>query len=61
MLISHKLLRWVPYLFVPPALLALAILATDNIAARILLGFVAAGVGFALIGIKRRESTGESR
>ncbi len=58
MLVSHKLLRWVPYLLVPPALLALAILATDNIAARILLGFVAAGVGFALIGIRRRESTG---
>ena len=30
MLVSHKLLRWLPYLLLPPALLAWAVLAADS-------------------------------
>jgi hypothetical protein len=33
MLISHKLMRWLPYLLVPAALVALALLATESNAA----------------------------
>jgi glycosyltransferase involved in cell wall biosynthesis len=43
MLISHKLLRWVPYLLAPVALLALALLATQSSsAALVLMGVLAA-------------------
>jgi hypothetical protein len=41
MLISHKLLRWVPYLLAPAAVLALGLLAArSNIAAMLLAGVV---------------------
>jgi glycosyltransferase involved in cell wall biosynthesis len=44
MLISHKLFRWVPYLILPPAILALGLLATHSSIAAILLAIVAAGL-----------------
>jgi hypothetical protein len=44
MLISHKLFRWVPYLLLPVAILALGALATQSKIAAGLLGIVALGV-----------------
>jgi glycosyltransferase involved in cell wall biosynthesis len=40
MLISHKLLRWLPYLLAPIAYAALCVLAVDNVGARILVGIM---------------------
>jgi cellulose synthase/poly-beta-1,6-N-acetylglucosamine synthase-like glycosyltransferase len=42
MLFSHKLARWLVFLFVPPALAALAVLAPESGAARFVLGTAAA-------------------
>jgi cellulose synthase/poly-beta-1,6-N-acetylglucosamine synthase-like glycosyltransferase len=53
MLISHKLLRWLPYLLAPVALLALALLATQNTVA---LGFFAVttfGLVVGAVAVKR--------
>jgi cellulose synthase/poly-beta-1,6-N-acetylglucosamine synthase-like glycosyltransferase len=44
MLISHKLLRWIPYLLAPLAILALALLATQNRIAALLLAGVLVGL-----------------
>jgi len=44
MLISHKLFRWVPYLLLPAAILALALLATQSSVAGILLAIVVFGL-----------------
>ena len=44
MLISHKLLRWVPYLLLPAAILSLALLATRSSVAAVLLAIVVAGM-----------------
>ncbi|MEA2761107.1 MAG: hypothetical protein QOD47_391 [Gemmatimonadaceae bacterium] len=44
MLVSHKLFRWVPYLLMPVAILALAFLATTDAVATILLAVFAFGV-----------------
>ena len=44
MLISHKLFRWVPYLLLPVAILALGLLATRNGAAAAVLAIVAFGL-----------------
>jgi cellulose synthase/poly-beta-1,6-N-acetylglucosamine synthase-like glycosyltransferase len=44
MLISHKLFRWVPYLLLPVAILALGVLATQSKIAAVLLGIVALGL-----------------
>jgi cellulose synthase/poly-beta-1,6-N-acetylglucosamine synthase-like glycosyltransferase len=44
MLISHKLFRWVPYLLVPAAILALGLLATRSSVATILLTIIAFGL-----------------
>jgi len=44
MLISHKLFRWVPYLLLPAAILALALLATRSSVAAVLLAIVVAGM-----------------
>ena len=51
MFISHKLLRWLPYLLLPFAFSALGLLATDNVAARIVVAVLAAFVivGYAAI------------
>jgi len=47
MLISHKLLRWLPYLLLPFAFAALCLLATENSQARIA---VAAVTTFMIVG-----------
>ena len=44
MLISHKLLRWVPYLLAPLAVLALGLLATRSSIAAVLLAAVVVGL-----------------
>jgi cellulose synthase/poly-beta-1,6-N-acetylglucosamine synthase-like glycosyltransferase len=44
MLISHKLFRWVPYLLMPVAILALALLATRGGVAAIVLAIVVTGL-----------------
>jgi cellulose synthase/poly-beta-1,6-N-acetylglucosamine synthase-like glycosyltransferase len=44
MLVSHKLLRWLPYLLAPLALLALALLATQSIVAATVFGTIAMGI-----------------
>jgi len=44
MLVSHKLLRWVPYLLTPLAVLALALLASQSNIAALLLVAVVMGV-----------------
>lgn len=48
MLISHKLFRWLPYLFLPAAILALGLLAATSGVAATFLAIVACGV---LIGV----------
>jgi len=57
MLISHKLLRWLPYLLAPVALAALCILAVESVSARVLLGIISAGLVAGIIGIRRGDST----
>ena len=57
MLISHKLLRWLPYLLAPVAIAALCILAVDSVTARVLLGILSAGLLAGIIGIRHRDST----
>ena len=44
MLISHKLLRWVPYLVLPAAIAALGVLATRSTTAAVLLAVIASGL-----------------
>jgi hypothetical protein len=56
MLISHKLLRWLPYLLAPIAYVALAVLAVDIVSARILLGIVSAGLLAGAFAIQRRNT-----
>ena len=57
MLISHKLLRWLPYLLTPTAYAALCILAVESVTARALLGILSAGLLSGIVGIQRRNST----
>jgi hypothetical protein len=57
MLISHKLLRWLPYLFAPLAYIALCVLAIDSVGARVLLAVLSAGLLAGVVGIRRRNST----
>jgi cellulose synthase/poly-beta-1,6-N-acetylglucosamine synthase-like glycosyltransferase len=57
MLISHKLLRWLPYLLAPIAYIALCILAIDNVAARIVVGIMTAGLVAGTAAIRHRRST----
>lgn len=56
MLISHKLLRWLPYLLVPVAYVALCCLAVESFAARVILGIASAGLAAGLVGIRRGDS-----
>lgn len=53
MLISHKLLRWLPYLLAPVALAALGLLARESAVARVSLAVVLAGLIVGAIGIRR--------
>ena len=57
MLISHKLLRWLPYLLAPIAYAALVLLAIDSVSARVLLGLVSAALLAGFVGIHHRNST----
>ena len=57
MLVSHKLLRWLPYLLAPLALLALGVLALDSDLARALFGMVLIGLAIGCVGILRPGST----
>jgi hypothetical protein len=56
MLISHKLLRWLPYLFAPIAYAALCLLAIENVSARVVLGILSAGLLAGVVGIRQRNS-----
>jgi glycosyltransferase involved in cell wall biosynthesis len=57
MLVSHKLMRWLPYLFAPFAYLGLLVLARDHGAARVILVVVSAGLLAGFVGIRLRNST----
>jgi len=57
MLVSHKLLRWLPYLLAPVALLALGALAVQSEMARALFGVVMLGLAIGCVGIFRPAST----
>ena len=56
MLISHKLLRWLPYLLAPIAYVALCLLAIESVGARVLLGILTAGLLAGIAGIQDRNS-----
>ena len=60
MLISHKLLRWLPYLLAPLAYAALWLLALESNIARVVLAVTTAGLVAGWIGI-RRGNAGVSR
>jgi cellulose synthase/poly-beta-1,6-N-acetylglucosamine synthase-like glycosyltransferase len=57
MLISHKLLRWVPYLLAPVSLVALGVLALQSVIARALLAVVIGGLLVGAVGVYDRRST----
>jgi cellulose synthase/poly-beta-1,6-N-acetylglucosamine synthase-like glycosyltransferase len=57
MLVSHKLLRWLPYLLAPVAFLALGLLATASTLALTLLAVILAGLVAGSIGILRPAAT----
>ena len=57
MLISHKLLRWLPYLLVPLAYVALALVARESSGARVILAVLSAGLVAGVVGIRQRDST----
>lgn len=57
MLISHKLLRWVPYLLAPIALLALGALAFQSKAALLILVLVLAGLISGSVAVRRPHLT----
>lgn len=56
MLISHKLLRWLPYLLAPIAYLALFLLAFESVGARMLLVLLTAGLLAGVVGIRIRNT-----
>jgi glycosyltransferase involved in cell wall biosynthesis len=53
MLVSHKLLRWIPYLLAPIAYAALCLLAVESVGARVLLGMSSVGLLAGFVGIRR--------
>lgn len=57
MLVSHKLLRWLPYLLSPLALVALGALAFESDVARVILGVVLIGLAIGCFGILKPKST----
>lgn len=57
MLISHKLLRWVPYLLAPVAVLALGVLATRSSIAAVLLAIVVLALLTGAVVIRYGRST----
>jgi len=56
MLISHKLLRWIPYLIAPVSLLALGVLATGSTAAALLFVAIASGIVVGIVSIRYPSS-----
>lgn len=56
MLLSHKMLRWLPFLLTPVAILALGVLATQSNLAAILLAAVALGIVIGVSGILYRRA-----
>lgn len=56
MLISHKLLRWLPYLLAPIAYVALCVLAVESVSARVVLVASSAGLLAGIAGMQRRTS-----
>jgi len=56
MLISHKLLRWVPYLLAPIALASLGVLSIESVVARGTLGVVLTAVVVGAIAMSRRDT-----
>jgi cellulose synthase/poly-beta-1,6-N-acetylglucosamine synthase-like glycosyltransferase len=56
MLVSHKLVRWLPYLLAPLAYLSLALLAVTSGGARTILALVTVGLIAGALGIYWRES-----
>jgi hypothetical protein len=55
MLISHKLLRWLPFLLTPISVIALGVLAlTAHVAALVVLSIAAVVILFGTIGIRHR-------
>lgn len=57
MLISHKLLRWLPYLLAPFAYAALGVLAVDSVTARALLAVATLGIALGVVGMRSDRST----
>jgi len=55
MLISHKLLRWLPYLLAPIAYVALCVLAIESVSARVLLVILSGALLTGFVGIRRRN------
>lgn len=51
MLISHKLMRWLPYLLAPIAIAALGVLASESVVARVALALVVTGLLVGAVGI----------
>jgi cellulose synthase/poly-beta-1,6-N-acetylglucosamine synthase-like glycosyltransferase len=56
MLITHKALRWLPYLLAPFAYVALWILAIESDLARLVLGLTSAGIIAGVVGIRWRRA-----
>jgi cellulose synthase/poly-beta-1,6-N-acetylglucosamine synthase-like glycosyltransferase len=57
MLVSHKLLRWLPYLLAPLALLAISALAIEDVFARAVLATIFAGFVVGIAGLGRHLKT----
>ena len=56
MLISHKLLRWLPYLLAPLAYFALCVLAINSLTARVLFVLATAGLLAGIVAMRRSKS-----
>jgi hypothetical protein len=57
MLLSHKMLRWLPFLLTPVAIVALGVLAPQSTLAASLLAAVALGIGVGVSGILYRRAS----
>jgi cellulose synthase/poly-beta-1,6-N-acetylglucosamine synthase-like glycosyltransferase len=55
-LVSHKLLRWLPYLLAPIAYVGLVVLSIESVGARVLLGVLSAGLLAGILAIQQRSS-----
>jgi hypothetical protein len=57
MLISHKLLRWLPYLLAPIAYVALGVLAVESVTARVLLAVASLGIAVGFVDMRSDKWT----